>query len=95
MIVPRHSGTLEQHAREDRSKGHGHDDQKCRGAIRGGGRQQSSIATSIVELVGVEGNTILVCWIDCLDEKPLLDVRADRCESTPFAPPQPRDFETE
>jgi hypothetical protein len=47
-----------------------------------------------VELVCVEGNTILVCGLDC-DEKPLLDVKPDRCECTPLAPPQPGDFETE
>jgi hypothetical protein len=26
---------LEQHAREDQPEGHGYDDQKCRGAVRG------------------------------------------------------------
>src|SRR5215831_16614392 len=38
------------------------------------------IATSIVKLVGVEGNTILVRGLDCLDETPLLDIKPDRCE---------------
>ena len=46
------------------------------------------IATSIVKLVGVEGNVILVRGLDCLDETPLLDVKPDRCEFTPLAPPQ-------
>jgi len=53
------------------------------------------IATSIVKLVGVEGNTILVRGLDCLDDTPLLDVKPDRCEFTPLAPPQPGDFQTE
>jgi len=53
------------------------------------------IATSIVKLVGVEGNTVLVRGLDCLDETPLLDIKPDRCEFTPLAPPQPGDFETE
>ncbi len=53
------------------------------------------IATSIVKLVGVEGKVILVRGLDCLDETPLLDVKPDRCEFTPLAPPQPGDFETE
>src|ERR1700753_3555530 len=53
------------------------------------------IGTSIVKLVGIEGNTILVRGLDCLDETPLLDIKPDRCEFTPLAPPQPGDFETE
>ena len=53
------------------------------------------IATSIVKLVGIEGNVILVRGLDCLDETPLLDIKPDRCEFTPLAPPQAGDFETE
>ena len=53
------------------------------------------IATSIVKLVGVEGNTILVRGLDCLDGTPLLDVKPDRREFTPLAPPHAGDFETE
>jgi tRNA-Thr(GGU) m(6)t(6)A37 methyltransferase TsaA len=53
------------------------------------------IATSIVKFVAIEGNTILVRGLDCLDETPLLDVKPDRCEFTPLAPPQPGDFEVE
>ena len=53
------------------------------------------IATSIVRLVGVEGNTILVRGLDCLDDTPLLDIKPDRCEFTPLAPPHAGDFETE
>ena len=53
------------------------------------------IGTSIVKLVGVEGNVVLVRGLDCLDETPLLDIKPDRCEFTPLASPQAGDFETE
>ena len=53
------------------------------------------IGTSIVRFVKIEGNVILVRGLDCLDETPLLDVKPDRCEFTPLAPPQAGDFETE
>jgi tRNA-Thr(GGU) m(6)t(6)A37 methyltransferase TsaA len=53
------------------------------------------IGTSIVKLVGIEGNTILVRGLDCLDNTPLIDIKPDRCEFTPLAAPQPGDFETE
>jgi tRNA (adenine37-N6)-methyltransferase len=53
------------------------------------------IGTSIVKLERVEGNTILVRGLDCLDGTPLLDVKPDRCEFTPLAAPQPGDFQTE
>src|SRR3979411_335192 len=53
------------------------------------------IGTSIVKLVGIEGNVILVRGLDCLDETPLIDLKPDRCEFTPLAPPQAGDFETE
>ena len=46
------------------------------------------IGTSIVKLVGVEGNVVLVRGLDCLDETPLIDFKPDRCEFTPLAPPQ-------
>ena len=52
------------------------------------------IGTSIVKLVGIEGSTVLVRGLDCLDETPLLDLKPDRCEFTPLAPPQAGDFET-
>jgi tRNA-Thr(GGU) m(6)t(6)A37 methyltransferase TsaA len=52
------------------------------------------IATSIVKFVAIEGNTILVRGLDCLDGTPLLDIKPDRCEFTPLAPPQAGDFET-
>jgi tRNA (adenine37-N6)-methyltransferase len=53
------------------------------------------IGTSIVKLVSVEGSTVLVRGLDCLNETPLLDLKPNRCEFTPLAPPQTGDFETE
>jgi tRNA-Thr(GGU) m(6)t(6)A37 methyltransferase TsaA len=41
------------------------------------------IGTSIVKLVGVEGSTVLVRGLDCLDETPLIDLKPDRCEFSP------------
>ncbi|WP_378944473.1 tRNA (N6-threonylcarbamoyladenosine(37)-N6)-methyltransferase TrmO [Mesorhizobium sp. ANAO-SY3R2] len=52
------------------------------------------IGTSIVELLGVEGNVLAVRGLDCLDGTPLLDLKPDRTLFTPIAPPQPGDFET-
>ena len=43
------------------------------------------IGTSIVKLVGIEGNIVLVRGLDCLDETPLLDLKPDRCEFSPLA----------
>jgi tRNA-Thr(GGU) m(6)t(6)A37 methyltransferase TsaA len=53
------------------------------------------IGTSIVQLVTVEGSTLVVRGLDCLDGTPLIDIKPDRCEFTPLAPPQADDFETE
>ena len=53
------------------------------------------IGTSMVKLVGIEGSTVFVRGLDCLDETPLLDLKPDRCEFTPLAPPQAGDFQTE
>lgn len=52
------------------------------------------IGTSLVRLVGIEGASVLVQGLDCLDGTPLLDLKPDRCRFTPIAPPQPGDFET-
>ena len=52
------------------------------------------IGTSLVGLVGVEGATVLVRGLDCLDGTPLLDLKPDRCAFTPLAPPQKGDLET-
>ena len=43
------------------------------------------IGTSIVRLVGIEGSTVLVRGLDCLDQTPLLDLKPDRCEFSPLA----------
>ena len=51
------------------------------------------IGTSIATLVGLEGATVLVRGLDCLDETPLLDLKPDRTLFTPIAPPQPGDFQ--
>ena len=53
------------------------------------------LGTSMVKLVGIEGSTVFVRGLDCLDETPLIDLKPDRCEFTPLAPPQAGDFETE
>jgi len=41
------------------------------------------IGTSMVKLVGVEGATLLVRGLDCLDDTPLIDLKPDRCEFSP------------
>ena len=51
------------------------------------------LGTSMVQLVGIEGATVLVRGLDCLDGTPLLDLKPDRCLFTPIAPPQPGDFQ--
>ena len=45
------------------------------------------IGTSIVKLERIEGFTLLVRGLDCLDETPLVDLKPDRCSFTPLAPP--------
>ncbi len=68
------------------------------GAVRGTFSLRSPvrpnpIGTSIARLVGIEGATVLVRGLDCLDGTPLLDLKPDRAGFTPIAPPQPGDFE--
>jgi tRNA-Thr(GGU) m(6)t(6)A37 methyltransferase TsaA len=53
------------------------------------------IGTSIVKLVGIEGSTLLVRGLDCLDETPLIDLKPDRCEFSPLAAQKVGDNETE
>lgn len=53
------------------------------------------IGTSIAGLVGIDGNTVTVRGLDCLDGTPLLDLKPDRSLFTPIARPQPGDFETD
>lgn len=52
------------------------------------------IGTAIAHLVRIEGATLFVRGLDCLDGTPLLDLKPDRTLFTPIAPPQPGDFET-
>lgn len=47
------------------------------------------IGTSLVRLVRIEGGTLIVCGLDCLDDTPLIDLKPDRCAFTPMAPPKP------
>jgi tRNA-Thr(GGU) m(6)t(6)A37 methyltransferase TsaA len=61
------------------------------GAIRGAFSLRSPvrpnpIATSLVSLIGLEGSTLLVRGLDCLDGTPLIDLKPDRCQFTPLAP---------
>ena len=51
------------------------------------------IGTAIVRLLAVEGSTLLVRGLDCLDDTPLIDLKPDRAHFTPLAPAQPGDFE--
>ncbi len=51
------------------------------------------IGTSVATLVGIEGATVLVRGLDCLDGTPLVDLKPDRCAFTPVAPRQPGDDE--
>lgn len=52
------------------------------------------IGTSVTKLERIEGRFVFVRGLDCLDGTPLLDLKPDRCEFTPLAPPQKGDFET-
>jgi tRNA (adenine37-N6)-methyltransferase len=52
------------------------------------------IGTSIVKLVGVEGPTVLVRGLDCLDGTPLIDLKPDRCEFSPLSAQNAEDPET-
>ncbi|TDL76581.1 tRNA (N6-threonylcarbamoyladenosine(37)-N6)-methyltransferase TrmO [Palleronia sediminis] len=47
------------------------------------------IGTSIVHLERIEGGTLVVRGLDCLDGTPLIDVKPDRCAFTPLAPAKP------
>lgn len=52
------------------------------------------IGTALATLVKREGAVLLVKGLDCLDGTPLVDLKPDRCQFTPLAPPQKGDFET-
>ncbi len=49
------------------------------------------IGTSIVTLERIEGTTLFVRGLDCVDGTPLIDLKPDRCLFTPLAPPTPGD----
>jgi tRNA (Thr-GGU) A37 N-methylase len=49
------------------------------------------IGTQLVTLVRVEGPSVFVRGLDCLDSTPLIDLKPDRCAFTPLAPPQAGD----
>jgi tRNA-Thr(GGU) m(6)t(6)A37 methyltransferase TsaA len=51
------------------------------------------IGTSIALLERIEGDTVYVRGLDCVDGTPLLDLKPDRTLFTPIAPPQPGDFQ--
>jgi tRNA (adenine37-N6)-methyltransferase len=52
------------------------------------------LGTNIAHLVAIEGATVLVRGLDCVDGTPLLDLKPDRTLFTPIAPPQKGDFQT-
>lgn len=54
-------------------------------------QRPNPIGTAIVRLVSVDGATLRVRGLDCLDGTPLLDIKPDRCEFTPKAPPKAAD----
>jgi tRNA (adenine37-N6)-methyltransferase len=51
------------------------------------------IGTSIVRLERREGANLMVRGLDCLDGTPLIDLKPDRSEFIPLAPPKPGDFQ--
>lgn len=59
-------------------RGHGHDGPKGTFALRSPVRP-NPIGISLTELVGIEGATVLVRGLDCLDGTPLIDLKPDRC----------------
>jgi tRNA-Thr(GGU) m(6)t(6)A37 methyltransferase TsaA len=57
-------------------------------------QRPNPIGTSIVKLVRVEGSTVFVRGLDCLDETPLIDLKPDRCEFSPLAAQKAGESET-
>jgi tRNA-Thr(GGU) m(6)t(6)A37 methyltransferase TsaA len=53
------------------------------------------IGTSLCKLERIEGATVFVRGLDCLDGTPLIDLKPDRCQFTPVAPPQPGDYQVD
>ncbi|MDZ7709929.1 MAG: tRNA (N6-threonylcarbamoyladenosine(37)-N6)-methyltransferase TrmO [Roseovarius sp.] len=52
-------------------------------------QRPNPIGLSRVRLVAVEGATLVVRGLDCLDGTPLIDIKPVTCEFTPKAPPKP------
>ncbi|MCE8555597.1 tRNA (N6-threonylcarbamoyladenosine(37)-N6)-methyltransferase TrmO [Ruegeria pomeroyi] len=52
-------------------------------------QRPNPIGLSRVRLERVEGTTLVVRGLDCLDGTPLIDIKPNRCEFTPKAPPKP------
>jgi tRNA (adenine37-N6)-methyltransferase len=52
------------------------------------------IGTAIALLQRIDGGTLYVRGLDCVDETPLLDLKPDRMLFTPIAPPQAGDSHT-
>jgi tRNA-Thr(GGU) m(6)t(6)A37 methyltransferase TsaA len=53
------------------------------------------IATAIAELDHINGATVFVRGLDCVDGTPLLDLKPDRSLFVPLAPPQPGDSQVD
>jgi tRNA-Thr(GGU) m(6)t(6)A37 methyltransferase TsaA len=51
------------------------------------------IGTSIVRLERREGSVLFIRGIDCLDGTPLIDIKPDRSDFMPLAPPKPGDYQ--
>jgi tRNA-Thr(GGU) m(6)t(6)A37 methyltransferase TsaA len=54
-------------------------------------QRPNPIGLSRVRLERVEGATLFVRGLDCLDGTPLIDIKPVTCEFTPKAPPKPAD----
>jgi tRNA-Thr(GGU) m(6)t(6)A37 methyltransferase TsaA len=52
------------------------------------------IGTAIALLERIDGGTLYVRGLDCVDDTPLLDLKPDRTLFTPIAPPQAGDLQT-
>jgi tRNA-Thr(GGU) m(6)t(6)A37 methyltransferase TsaA len=50
------------------------------------------IGTSVVRLERRDGANLFVRGLDCLDGTPLVDLKPDRSDFVPLAPPKPGDF---
>jgi len=75
-------------AQSPKSNGETHGTFSLRSPVR-----PNPIATSIVKFEKIEGNSVYVRGLDCLDGTPLVDLKPDRCLFTPSAPPQKDDFD--